>query len=336
MSSQLPAPRESLTESQPVLRPRIPEERTAHEPGDDAADLRVRMREPQRPLAPAPPPPQENRRRLWIVAGALVAVVAVVALVALKLRDSPDDLARLKPVAVPSADQSGNGKIVDRVGGRADAGAAASSPSRASTSAPPQQSTAQSDAAQPPVSQPPIPVAQKAALLLEAPDTENKVRTFIGSVIWRLDNVPTNTGQPMGTSVHADVEIPEAKVRVSIDIRKNTDPALPAANTIEIRFGLLPGSVLPGIKQISVPQMRRQETPNGEILGGVPVKITDTYFFVGLAQGDTATRNADLLRNRGWMDFPIQLSDDRVAKLTIEKGPGGDRMIADALSSWDQ
>src|SRR5262249_29685955 len=126
------------------------------------------------------------------------------------------------------------------------------------------------------------------------------------------------------------------KVRLTLDIRKNTDPALPASNTIEVRFTLPPGSVLPGIQQISVPQLRREENPNGDALAGGPVKITDTYFLIGLAQGDFEKRNADLLRSRGWIDIPIQLTDNRIAKITIEKGTTGDRILADALSTWGQ
>jgi hypothetical protein len=313
--------------------------RAGETPADEpAADLKAKLREPQRPLAPAPPASRENSRRLWIVGAALGIVVIGVAALAFLLRGSPDDLARLKPIAAPTADQ-GSGKLADRVGGAGNTPASNATPQKSTASANP---AASPTPAQPqdnqaaPVSQPPIPVAQRSALLVEAPDTESKVRTYIGTVVWRLDNVPASAGQPLGTAVHADIDIPEAKIKATVDIRQNTDPALPAADTFEVRFNLLPGSVLPAIKQISVPQMRREETPNGEILAGVPVKITDTYFFVGLAQGDLATRNADLMRNRSWFDFPIQLADDRVAKLTIEKGPAGERMIADALTSWSQ
>ena len=82
--------------------------------------------------------------------------------------------------------------------------------------------------------------------------------------------------------------------------------------------------------------MRREENPNGDALAGVPVKITDTYFLVGLAQGDFEKRNADLMRSRAWIDIPVQLTDNRVAKITLEKGATGDRIIADALATWAQ
>lgn len=313
----------------------FPAESKSVEPVDERSDLRIRPRE--RPLAPKPPAPASQMRRVWILGGVAALLVAAVAATALKLRGSPDDLARLKPIAAPTAEPAaGNGKIVERVG-RAESGAPASQPSSAQT---PQAGTGPAANAPatsaPPVTQPPIPVAQRSALLVEAPDLESKVRTFIGTTVWRLDNVSAVAGQPLGTAVHADVDIPDANVRLTMDIRKNNDPALPASNTIEIRFNLGPGSALPGIKQISVPQMRREENPNGDALAGVPVKITDTYFLVGLAQGDFEKRNAELLRSRAWIDIPVQLTDNRVAKITLEKGATGDRIIADALATWAQ
>lgn len=301
---------------------------------DHTGDLRVRPRE--RPLAPKPPPPRSQMRRVWILGGVAAVLVAAVAAAALKLRDSPEEFARLKPVAAPTSEPTAGGKIAERVG-RDD-----SSQSSATQTAPAQNAprtnvtAAPATGTEPAVTQAPIPVAQRAALLVEAPDLDSKVRTFIGSTVWRLDTTSVDAGQPLGTSVHADVDIPDAKVRLTLDIRKNTDAALPASDTIEVRFTLAPDSTLPGIKQISVPQMRREENPNGDALAGVPVKITDTYFLVGLAQGDFEKRNSDLLRSRSWFDIPIQLTDNRIAKLTIEKGAAGDRILTDALSSWGQ
>ena len=304
-------------------------------PTSESNDLRLRPREPQRPLAPVPAAPRGQYRRVIILSVVAAGVVALVATAALKLRNSPDELARLKPVAAPTAETNTSGKIVERIGGEA-----------AAPAAPPVSATAPAGStglpAAPPappataVTQAPIPIASRAALLVEAPDLDTKMRTFIGSSVWRLDNVAANAGQPLGAAVHADVDIPDAKVKVSLDIRKNTDPALPASNTIEVRFALAPGSAVPGVAQISVPQMRREDSPNGDVLAGVPVKITDTYFLVGLAQGDIASRNSDLMRNRGWIDIPIQLSDKHIAKLTIEKGTSGERILADALTTWSQ
>ena len=45
-------------------------------------------------------------------------------------------------------------------------------------------------------------------------------------------------------------------------------------------------------------------------------------------------RNLDLIATRAWFDFPVLLNDDRIAKLTFEKGAEGERIIAAALAAW--
>lgn len=192
--------------------------------------------------APAPAGSGARNTRLWIVGGAAAAVVLLVAGLAFKLRDQgPQGLAKLGQTP-PAEQQPQSGKIVER----------ADRP--AGPLAPQQPAVGQQPSA---ASQPPIPVAHRAALLLDAPDTPEKVKTFIGSVVWRLDSVPTGAGRPLGTAIHADVDIPEAKVRMSLDMQKNLDELLPASHTINVNFTILPGSELPGVKQIVRLQMRR-------------------------------------------------------------------------------
>ena len=293
----------------------------------EGGDLRLpRPRENLRPPAPAPADGGAGAKRAWIVGAVVTAVVVAVAALAFSLKEKPEDLARLKtapPVIAP--EQPANGKIAGRIGEQ-PGNAEASKPAASSSSAPPASDSAGQS----------IPIVNRAALLVEAPEAEGKVKTFIGSTLWRLDNVNTGPGQPLGTAVHANIEIPEAKVRVTLDMQKNMEKALSASHTIEVRFTLLPGSELPGVKAISTLQMRREETPTGESLSGIPVPITDTYFLIGLAPGDMESRNLDLIKTRGWLDLPIQLSNGRIAKLTIEKGSAGERVINDAISAWSQ
>ncbi|MFO1136075.1 MAG: hypothetical protein U1E30_12935 [Rhodoblastus sp.] len=281
-----------------------------------------RPREAPRPAAPSPATQNGRGNRLWIVGGVVVGVVLLIAGLAIKLRGRPEDLAKLRPAPAAPAEQQSSGKIAGRVGGE--------NPSTTP------EKTENKTAPAPAQNQPPLPVAHRAALLLEAPETPEKVKTYIGSVVWRLDNVPTGPGQPLGTAIHAEVEIPDAKVRMTIDIQKNTDASLNASHTIEVRFALQPGSVLPGVKQIGAVQMRREDMANGDGLAGVPVPITETYYLVGLARGDMEARNMELLKNRGWLDVPLALTNGRIAKFSLEKGASGDRVINDALSVWAQ
>jgi hypothetical protein len=299
--------------TQPALPPpgfSLPQNRAEPEPP-------LRSRDQFHPAAPRPDTGARRSRGVWIAGAVAALVVLLVAAAAWKLRDRPEELTRAKPAAPQS--ETGNAKLADRVGGANQPAAGAKS--TGSATAPSEQG-------------PTVAVAHRAALLVEAPEEESKVRTYIGSVVWRLENVGRDGGQPLSTAVRADVDIPDAKLKVALTFQKNLDPALPASHTISIRFTPLAGSPLGDIQQIDSPQMRRDEAPSGDPLSAVPVPIMDNNFLVGLARGDFESRNIDLIKTRAWIDIPMLLKNKRVAKLTLEKGITGDRAINDALAAW--
>jgi hypothetical protein len=279
-------------------------------------------------------------RRLWIVIIVVVLIVGGVAAAAWKLRDRPEDFAAFKPAQ--SQINEGGGKIVQRIGAPASQESSANSATATPPAAPAQTSApapAQSEAATNPAqtntdSGASVPVAYRAAMLVEAPEEPNKVKTYVGTVIWRLENVSTDSGQPPGTAVRADIDIPDDQLKASLEIQKNTDPGLSASHTITIVFTIAPGSPTGSIKQISVPQLRGEDSPNGEALRGSLVPIMDNSFLIGLNRGDAEAANIELIKQREWFDIPILLSNGRVAKLTFEKNASGDRAIDDALASW--
>ncbi len=134
--------------------------------------------------------------------------------------------------------------------------------------------------------------------------------------------------------MRADIEIPEEKLQAVMTFQKNSDATLPASHTMKLNFTLAPGGPLADIQQISVPQMRRENTATGEALSGLPVPISQNAFLVELSRGDSETGNLDLLRSREWIDVPIVLSNGLIAKMTFEKGPPGQLALEDALASW--
>ena len=118
-------------------------------------------------------------------------------------------------------------------------------------------------------------------------------------------------------------------------LKKNLDASLPASHTIDLRVTFDPGSSVKGVKDIALPLMRNDDPPAADALAGVRVKIADNYFLVGLNRADAdLTKNLQEMSERGWFDFPMQLDDDRIAKLTFEKGADGEKMIAQALAAW--
>ncbi len=274
-------------------------------------------REGRRPVAIAPPKsPPHPMKRMAILGVILIAATAAVAALAIRLKDNPQDYARSRtPVSTEEAEAPA-GKLIDRVGSDQTGRAGAPAPA----AAPP-----------PPAPEALLPVAQRAAILIEAPDEPQKVKTFIGTSLWRLD---TSGEQPV---LVAEIALPDAKLTVSMRMSRNIDSRLPASHTMEFRFTPAPGSDAPGIAEIDTPQMRIEDSANGAPLVGVPAPIMPNYFLVGLSTGDKiVSRNMELMRDRGWVDIPMVLSNGRIAKLTFEKGASGDRALAQAMQAWDK
>lgn len=278
--------------------------------------------ESQRPVAPQREAASAPSRRLWIVGAAIFIVVVLVASFAYMLRDRPEEIMARQAVAPPAgAEPAGGGKIIDRIGSGETA------PPIAAKKVETVKSRVE------PV-MPPAAVASRAALLIEAPDEQNKVKTLLGTVVWRLDNVSNGPGEPLSLAVRAEIDIPEEKLQTEMMFQKNFDSTLPASHTLKLRFSIPPESELGGVKQISVPQMRREDTATGEALKGVPVPVMENSFLVGLARGPAEAPNIELLKSREWLDVPILLNNGRVAKLTFEKGTSGHAALEDALGSW--
>ncbi len=295
---------------------------------------RARPSAAARPAAPQPDledAPQNHR--LWIVVGVVVILVALVAVAAWKLRDRPDQFAAFKPHPQTTADAN------DKSTQRAD-GSAPATPTVADTTAPtpavpaPAAESAPAAAAKPADANNPVPVAYRAALLVEAPDEPNKIKTYVGTVVWKTENVSNGPGQPLASAVHGDIDVPDDKLKATIDIQKNNDPSLSASHTITVVFSIAPDSPTGGVKEISLPQLRNEDSPSGEALKGIVVPIMDNSFLVGLTRGDAEAHNADLLKKLEWIDIPIMLNNGRIAKLTFEKNTSGTRAINDAFASW--
>ena len=292
--------------------------------GQDSEDEST-TRAPSHPAAPLPAPETKRNLRPILIGLPVVLVVAMIAVFAYMRRDNPDDMARLRPAPGAETSEAQQGKIVERVGG-GTAPVQRSNTTPVTPAAQPMQQTAANTG---------TPVAQRAALLLDSPDSPDRVTTYVGNVVWRLDNVSRGPGQALAVGVRAEIDLPEAKLKAVMLIQKNTDETLPASHTIELRFMPAEGSPVPSIFQIQTPQLRREDTPLGDALLGVPAPILRNYFLVGLSRGDAAMeRNVELMRTRGWFDVPMLLTDQRVAKITFEKGSAGERIINEAFDAW--
>lgn len=179
-------------------------------------------------------------------------------------------------------------------------------------------------------------VAQRVVLYEEDPSDPNG-RRFVGSAIWRTERVSPGPNQPEDVAIRADVEIPERKLAMTWSLRRNTDQSLPASHTVEIMFRLPqdfpPGSVtnVPGIL------MKQTEQTRGAPLAGHAVKVTDSYYLIGLSSFEAdRENNLRMLKERGWFDIPVVYSNKRRAILAVEKGTPGERVFAEAFAAWKQ
>jgi hypothetical protein len=330
------APAPSVPEARavdaPTVEAPVPE---APNPSPESSEPAARTRlETQHPFAPRPTQDTGPAKRLMVVAGIVGLVVALVAITAYKLRDRPEDLVRPQLLSPSTQGEAGaGGKIVDRIGaGTATPGSAPALDGVPSSTA--DRNDAAKSGSGP--ANPPIPVARRAALLVEAPEEKSKVKTFLGTVVWRVDNVSNGPDEPLSSAVRAEIDIPEEKLQAAMTIQKNFDGALPASHTLKLMFAVLQDSPVGNIKQISVLQMRREDSATGESLKGITVPVMENSFLVGLARGDAEVSNLDLLRSREWLDVPMVLANGHIAKLTFEKGPSGQRALDDAMASWQR
>jgi len=299
------------TEAASKAKPESAPVSASHAPPESKSELKSESapptREQQRPAAPLPPPEASSRtRRIIGIVAVLIVLVGAVALAALHFRERPEDLAKLKPEESAS-DSVERGKFSARAGGddQRDGGG------------------------------PIVPVAQKAQLVIAVPQHPDKVEhTYNGTVVWRLENVGGDEGEPLKSAIRGDIDFPDAKTKVTLVIQKNLDAPLSMSHTINISFQLAPGAEPKGVKAIDVLRFRRPEAQSGEKILGMQMPIAENNFLIGLMRGDSEARNLALLRLPAVIDLPMELSDGRLATINLEKGASGERVFADAISAW--
>ena len=296
----------------------------------------------QRPVAPGAEV-AKPKRFLWVAAAVVLGIVLAVAGAAILMRQKPQDLAIKQPVETQQpASPEPSAKIAERVQAPSPAPAAPSSPA---SGAPADQTSPQSAApatgapatGAPETSSAPATPAPsaggRAAMLVASADNPQKPAVSLGSTVWSL--IPPAPGQPATVGVKAEADIPDLKMHATMTLRKNTDPTLQATHTIDLKFSFAPGAPIAGFKDVGLPQMRKEDSTAAEALTSVKVKISDTYFLIALAKGESdIARNLDLMQTRSWFDFPLLLNDDRIAKVVFQKSPEGQTMLEKAFDAW--
>lgn len=179
-------------------------------------------------------------------------------------------------------------------------------------------------------------VNRERVVLYDEDPNDPKGRQYTGTVTWRAEQAPANGTQKTGLALRAYVEVPDHNLKLTLSLRQNTDPALPASHVAELTFVVPPDSIGGGIEKVPGLLMKTNEQARGAPLSGIAVKVIENYFMVGLSNvAADQSRNLELLKERGWFDIPLVYKNQRRAILAIAKGPSGELAFASALSSWD-
>ncbi len=177
---------------------------------------------------------------------------------------------------------------------------------------------------------------QRAYLFEEAQGAAQGLQSYEGTVTWKTETVNGGPGMPPDLGIRADLQIP-GRMSISFTLRRNTDQALPASHTVEITFTLPADFAYGGISNVPGIRMKQTESAQGAPLAGLSVRVSPTYFLVGLSavQADKE-RNIELLQTRPWIDIPVVYTNQKRAILAFEKGPTGDAAFRDAFSAWGE
>lgn len=264
--------------------------------------------------------------------GIAIAVVALVLAgiggVAWWLRpDAPAPSAEDTVAAADSQPETGNNKIIDRVGGAPPDNEPAE-PVQAEADArpdgqPPQQAAATGAGA-------PEIIAQRAFLFELNDENPEQPNISAGEVVWRLEGKGSRSA-----ALYTDISLPEAGLSFSLVIRPNDDASLPASHTIEVTFVNAADRQDRAVRDMAIPQMRIDKEPRGVPLAGLTIPVADNMFLVGLSNlPSDIERNYNLMRERDWVDLPVRFANGGVGTITFAKGSVGRQVISDAIDSW--
>ncbi len=177
----------------------------------------------------------------------------------------------------------------------------------------------------------PAVLAGSQSLLLEASaDGSTGAVPFSGTVEW--SEGADELGLP---TLKASASIPARNLGVDITIRKNSDPSLPASHLMEVDFKVndtfIGGTIanLPGIL------LKDQELVPGTALVGASARVVGNSFLFALsaAPNDAAT-NANLLKDRRWMDLAVVYGTGRNAIITLEKDDAAQTLFSKVFTAW--
>jgi hypothetical protein len=176
--------------------------------------------------------------------------------------------------------------------------------------------------------------SEHAALFEENKATQGNRLDAIAT--WTFENTSPGRGEPAEAIAKVSVRVPDRDLSATWSLRRNTDKSLPASHIIEIMF-TLPANYRDGeIQNVPGVLMKPSEKAKGTPLVGIAVKVTPSFFLVGLYDGAAnVASNVKLLQAMDWIDIPFTYSNGHRAILAVEKGQSGGLAIDDAFAAWN-
>ncbi|KRA97988.1 hypothetical protein ASD83_13075 [Devosia sp. Root685] len=177
----------------------------------------------------------------------------------------------------------------------------------------------------------PAVLAGSQSLLLEASsDGRTGAVPFSGTVDWTKGEdelgLPTLIGK---------ASIPARNLNVSVTIRKNGDPSLPASHLMEINFDVNDTFVGGAISSLPGVLLKNEELVPGTPLVGASARVMGNSFLFALsASPDDQTNNSRLLESRRWLDLALVYGTGRNAILTLEKDSDAQALFNEVFAAW--
>ncbi|MGL5117259.1 MAG: hypothetical protein ACRC7G_07690 [Beijerinckiaceae bacterium] len=287
------------------------------------------MAEPARPQAPRRTVQPVNRKPFFAVFAAvgMVVVAAVATLAFLRRHEPPAVTNRVvsrtqvqpDPEAVPA-------KPADRIGQPGQPSPPTPSPVQRPVVAPPPR---------PDPVQPPVAVANRMVLILEGTDRPENVLGRSGVVVWRNEAASGVQGQPLDQLVTGTIDVPDARIRAEVTLRRNRDSAFPASHTLQLRFTPAAGSEVGAVKDVLGVEMREVENQPGYRLIGQGVAVMENVFLIALTLAEPAlTRNTEMIRRRPLVYIEFSTTSGRRGAMVLDKGVSGQQAFEDAFRAW--
>lgn len=179
---------------------------------------------------------------------------------------------------------------------------------------------------------PPAGAGQRAVLFEENPGTQ-QFTAINGTVSWRAETISPGSDRPPELMIHADIEVPDRKLKVSFSMRRNPEAASSASHYIYIRFS--GDDAFGGIAQVPFIRMKPNESAQGAPLVAISHRVMPGFFLLGLSAIDADRgRNLTALKTQPWIDVAFVYENGRRSVIAFEKGPNGEKVLSEAFAAW--